>query len=205
MRELLEKVRGSHPAPYPNVVLFGRAGSGKSTAAEYLVRRYGYRRFAFADYLKEIVRELFDCGASPKPRSLYQAAGRAMRDIDPDCWVRAALRRMARAREGGWTGPFVIDDGRYINEYLWLRQAATVVVLTAPEDIRIRRLVDRDGGLDGDLNHESEREVDLVAGMDDAIVYRNTGSLRELEEFLDRIVGEGRRNAVAGLHLGDGR
>ena len=36
----------------PNLAFCGYIGSGKSTAAEYLVKSYGYKRVAFADALK---------------------------------------------------------------------------------------------------------------------------------------------------------
>jgi len=38
----------------PNIGLFGYAGSGKDTVAEYLVKNYQYTRIAFADPLKEM-------------------------------------------------------------------------------------------------------------------------------------------------------
>ena len=40
--------------------LMGAAGSGKSTAAKYLVERYGAQRFSFADPLKDMVKAAFD-------------------------------------------------------------------------------------------------------------------------------------------------
>ena len=42
------------------IAIMGPAGSGKSTAAEYLVERYGARRYSFARPLKELVRRAFD-------------------------------------------------------------------------------------------------------------------------------------------------
>lgn len=38
----------------PNIALFGYAGAGKDTVAEYLVSRHQYTRIAFADPLKEM-------------------------------------------------------------------------------------------------------------------------------------------------------
>lgn len=40
--------------------LAGRAGSGKSAVAEYLVQRYGFMRFSFSDFLYAQVAEAFD-------------------------------------------------------------------------------------------------------------------------------------------------
>lgn len=38
----------------PNIALFGYAGAGKDTVAEYLVKHHAYTRIAFADPLKEM-------------------------------------------------------------------------------------------------------------------------------------------------------
>lgn len=40
--------------------LLGNKGSGKDTAGNYLVEKYGYKRYAFADPIKEIARHLFN-------------------------------------------------------------------------------------------------------------------------------------------------
>ena len=38
----------------------GRKGTGKDTAAQYFVDKYGFTRVAYADVLKEAAAELFD-------------------------------------------------------------------------------------------------------------------------------------------------
>jgi len=38
----------------------GRKGAGKDTAAQYFVGKYGFKRVAYADVLKEAVAELYD-------------------------------------------------------------------------------------------------------------------------------------------------
>ena len=38
----------------------GKMGSGKDTAAQFLVDKYGYKRYAFADNLKQMCMQIFD-------------------------------------------------------------------------------------------------------------------------------------------------
>jgi len=56
--------------------LAGKKGHGKDTLGEYLVTKYGYRRFAFADALKEMVRIAFSF-------SNDQLYGDKKEEIDP--------------------------------------------------------------------------------------------------------------------------
>lgn len=41
------------------IALAGRKGSGKSTLSKYLVKNEGYQKISFADYLKDLVEEVF--------------------------------------------------------------------------------------------------------------------------------------------------
>ncbi len=42
------------------ILVTGCAGSGKDTVANYLIKKYGYKKFAFADPLKKISLILFN-------------------------------------------------------------------------------------------------------------------------------------------------
>lgn len=70
--------------------LLGNKGSGKDTAGTYLVEKYGYKRYAFADPIKEISRHLFNLNDEQlygdkkediderwnlKPRTIFQRIG----------------------------------------------------------------------------------------------------------------------------------
>ena len=94
----------------------GRAGSGKSTVADILVRKHGYVSLAFADPLKRICREVFDFtdeqlwgpssarnkpdlryprgdGSWLSPRHALQQLGTEWgRACYPDVWVDYTLR-----------------------------------------------------------------------------------------------------------------
>ena len=70
--------------------LLGNKRSGKDTAGNYLVEKYGYKRYAFGDPIKEISRHLFNLDDSQlygdkkevvderwnlKPRTIFQRLG----------------------------------------------------------------------------------------------------------------------------------
>lgn len=111
----------------PIIGLTGFMKSGKSTAANILVERYGYTRYRFAGLLKEMLKALgltaeeIDGSLKEKPCALL--GGKTPRHamitlgtewgrnlIDGDLWVRAFFRSI----EG--KGLVVVDDVRFPNE-----------------------------------------------------------------------------------------
>lgn len=114
----------------------GYAGSGKSTAAQILIRKHGFTLVKFAGSLKQMARCLglgereiegdlkevphpLLCGKSPRQfmQLLGTEFGREM--IGQDLWVRVAMAGAARALDQG--GRVVIDDVRYPNEVAAIR------------------------------------------------------------------------------------
>ncbi|MEU2366792.1 hypothetical protein ABZ616_39615 [Streptomyces noursei] len=179
--------------PRPHIALVGKARSGKDTVAQLLVRHAGFTRLAFADELKAALVRLnplvVSCccykehrlkdalehhggweGAKAlgEVRRLLQEHGQAVRDRDPDFWVRPVLAQVRHGSE--WPMPCVVADARYANELDALRAEGAVVVR-----------VERPGaGLDGDAGtHPSELELD---GITPDHVLHNTGTLSELRD-----------------------
>lgn len=77
--------------------IVGKKGSGKDTAGEYLINKYGYVRFAFADQVKEVARALFNFNDDQlngtlkdkideryglKPRQVFQRLGTEFGQFD---------------------------------------------------------------------------------------------------------------------------
>src|SRR5690606_28421976 len=147
----------------PNIMLIGKAGAGKTTVAQYLRDRYGYRAYALATRIKEIAHELFlDRPPEGKPRALYQKVGDQMRAIDPHCWIRALRKRIAEDRKT-WSGPMVIDDIRYPKEVVAFQDEFVPVLIESAYDVRLERLRQRDGHLDEAVpGHGSVRGGDDV-------------------------------------------
>lgn len=123
--------------------ILGPAGSGKSTAAKYLVEKYGARRYAFATPLKEILKYAFEFSdeqlfgtqeqkedVDPRynhsARWFMQRLGtEGIRRVFGDrFWARECLRKITLDADAesladmGHPGPYlaVIDDVRFISE-----------------------------------------------------------------------------------------
>lgn len=125
----------------PTIMAFcGRAGAGKSTAADRLETSYGFEQVAFATVLKEMLERLLSAfgvdyavlyephlkerplaalPGSPTPRQLMQAFGDAGRAVHPDLWVHALgyeAGLMPQAEAVPIHDRIVIPDVRYPNE-----------------------------------------------------------------------------------------
>lgn len=155
------------------IALLGRAGSGKSTAAEHILVKYKATRVSFAGPLKELAKHLLDLSDEQvygsqeaketvderygiTPRLFMQRLGNGAREfLWKSVWVDAALERICADHAMGLGTLFVIDDCRYLNE---------VEILAASEkvDACVIKLVCPDAMTSADPNHPSEAEVDTV-------------------------------------------
>lgn len=169
----------------PSLVAFtGPAGSGKSTAAEYLIAKHGFVRVRFAGPLKDMMRAIGLGEAeieghlkevpSPilmgrTPRHAMQALGTEWgRDlIHPNFWISLWQRTACDVLDHG--GRVVVDDCRFDNEAVALRSIGGVIY----------RLEDR-GGISG--GHVSEAQTVVADG-----IISNAGSVADLHGALDRL------------------
>ena len=150
------------PCAEPTVVAFlARAGTGKTTAANYLVAEYGAVKVSFAGPLKELARRLMDYSDAQlfgdqkekvgrggiTPRHFLQTLGNESRKLIGDTvWIDAAYKAVS-AHPGKLV---VIDDCRYPNEVDAVHsRGGTVVKLEAS-----------DRASTADPNHPSELGVD---------------------------------------------
>lgn len=161
----------------------GRKGSGKDTCAAVLVKEQHYERFAFADCMKTICKDLFDLtddqlhGDSKdtaderfghSPRQLLQMFGADfIRDmVSKDFWIQKFSRFMSRRLDDD--PPVVVSDVRYQNEVDAIRQWGGKVYL-------IRR--DSAGSTD---THGSE-DVERLQGI--TAVIHNSWGIGEIQEI----------------------
>jgi hypothetical protein len=119
----------------------GRAGAGKTTAAEYLRRRYDFECIAFADALKDCLALLLadrgidhavlhepqfksvplDAMHDTSARHLMQSLGDWGRQIAKGFWVHQLAHRAGMAGHGAPVHDRIcITDVRYPNEEEWL-------------------------------------------------------------------------------------
>jgi hypothetical protein len=171
--------------------LAGRAGVGKDTVAEQL-RDAGFIRFAFAEPLRQMLVAHLDLhGFNPywindrgfkettlpvfgrSVRQHLQTMGAALRQDDPDYWVRCLALRAGLVDGRQPAGDrIVISDVRYRNEASWIRSRGGRIV-------RVLRHVDPVA------DHESERQVDHMAA-DLTIV--NDGTLDDLRAQVAQVL-----------------
>ncbi|AOQ24617.1 Dephospho-CoA kinase [Moorella thermoacetica] len=165
------------------LLLIGKAGAGKDTVADYLVEKYGFQRFAFADKLKEIIQDLWpDAFKNGKPRKLLQDVGTKMREIDKDVWVNYVMRQI------GNKDRVVISDCRLMNEYeIAVRYDFVPILIKCDEKVRLERLKKRDGHVlsNAEANHESETEMTKMSA---GFTINNSGSLQALYWDIDYVM-----------------
>ncbi|MRX54682.1 dephospho-CoA kinase [Bacillus idriensis] len=172
----------------------GRLRSGKTTAEQYLCAIHDFTPFAFADPLKYSFYNLFpQYRSQPKPRALLQKYGEDMCAIDPHVWIRPTFESIKRttgiAAIEGRTPRILITDLRKQTELDEVRrQGFTVIRITAPEELRIKRA--REAGDDfnvEDLTHPTEISVD---GFDCDYEVSNEGDSFDLYAQLNRIISK---------------
>jgi len=157
----------------PRVIGFlGRAGSGKTTAAQYLCDHYGAHRQSFAGPLKKMAMELwgfsnhqvfgpacvkeeidYRCGVSP--RQAMQRLGESVRQqLGEDAWT-IALCKAISVNYQGKNDLIVIDDVRYMNE-------AALIATTLQFHGKVIKIVNPNNTSMADRQHPSETQVDQV-------------------------------------------
>lgn len=160
------------------IAFAGKMQVGKTSAADHLVRRHGFRKYALADPIKEIARDAFGWdGAKDEPgRRLLQEIGSVGRAYDPEIWLSRLAERLAR--DGAERS--VVDDVRLAREVTFLESLGfTVVRILRPAD-RITTLTSDERG-----RHETETELDAVH-VDETI--DNRGTLEDLYAAVDRLL-----------------
>lgn len=150
-----------------NIALISEAGGGKDFVGDYLVKKYGFTRYAFADNVKNVAETWFPDAYGnheEKPRALLQAVGTKFREIDQDVWIRTMFedidaRRLDSIKFGFTTESVIVTDCRMPNEYEALKKRGfTFVRVDVDNETRLQRLRDRgDAFTEEDLLHSSEQ------------------------------------------------
>ena len=99
----------------PTIILIsGKAGTGKSTAARILAHMFGGVLLHFANGVKEaaVVSFGWDKEKDEKGRELLQRIGQAGRSYNENLWVNQAAEIILK----GVYNPYIIDDWRFPNE-----------------------------------------------------------------------------------------
>lgn len=134
----------------------GKMRSGKDTLSEYLVKRYGFTRFAFADRLKEVAVELFGMSMERKDRHLLVELGRKMCEVDRLVWVNCVLGKIPLRAD------VVISDMRFQYEYDALKAFGfTMIHMEIDRDTQVKRIMKCGSAVDMSLlDDRSETDLD---------------------------------------------
>ena len=156
------------------IALTGKAESGKTTAAKYIVEKYTYKRLRFADALKRMLKGLglsdeeidgrfkfasCELLGGKTPRHAMQTLGTewGRELITPDLWIRALDRQLRDYINIEKCTQFVIDDLRFVNEAKYLdslREKGYKVLIVGIES---RRGDQKDTG-----SHVSETQMNNI-------------------------------------------
>lgn len=180
----LPKGPTGHPG-YEIIGLIGYAQSGKDTVASILVEKYGYRRIAFADKIKDFlynINPMVACSPTgylqdlvklvgwneakkePQVRKLLQDLGISARELlDENIWIISALGKINSGERA------VITDVRFENE-------AKKIKDLGGELWRVKRV-----GVGPVNDHVSESELD---GYKVDQIFVNNGSIEDLTMLL---------------------
>jgi hypothetical protein len=192
---ILMVLTGCADAATPQIVAFlGSKGVGKDTAADYLVRSYGYQKYALADPMKKAVRTLFhftdeQLGGNQKeiidpywgvtPREMMQFVGIDMLGIEmskrfPQIGHTFAIRSFERWKNENPEALIVISDLRMQYDLDALKKMGALI-------IRIER-----PEIENDDQHSSENGVLKVTGYD--LILINEGSIDDFENKIEEVL-----------------
>lgn len=136
--------------PLPAIVFTAKRRAGKDLAAQ-IVFDMGFdtKRVAFGDPLREKFHDLFPhIPRMPKPVEHYQLFGQAMRQIDPDIWVKLTIGRLMVEEQmlkaaGLRPYSYIFTDVRQWNEYEACKKLGAVIVrIEVSPELRIKRMIE---------------------------------------------------------------
>lgn len=175
------------------IILFsGKAGTGKSTCAKYLLNlcyfdgNASVNTFSFARGVKETARRCFGWydQKDEKGRKLLQDIGKAGRAYNEDIWVQQMhedyLKMAVGCPDGMWG---IVDDWRFPNELSYLQgtgiEVYTVRIIDSAHEI-----------LKGTPAYEDESETALDDMQDFDYVIRDAPDVEALKVEVQKIYND---------------
>jgi dephospho-CoA kinase len=181
------------------ICVTGKAGSGKDTICDHLVKSDGFIKIALADTLKRIVKDVFALDdetvydrikrEQPLPqwnnysvRKLLQIVGTELfrNNIDRDIWVKSLWFKLDKSildNKEYLNKNYCISDVRFPNELNFFKEKAGI------DFYSIKVIRDGCNGVVGVQNHESEK-YDLETD----VTLENNGTIEELNQQVDEIM-----------------
>ena len=160
-------------------IAFGyKAGSGKDTCVDYLIKKHGGKKIAFSEPLYDILNYAQNiCGFEhTKDRKFLQFIGTEWgREINPTIWVDLALKKCDLYNN------FYCSDVRFLNEFDAMRTNGWTLIKLVRDVYSLRN---------GDINHASETQLDLLPDDKWDYIIDNNGTIEDLYTKLDKIVND---------------
>jgi len=170
-----------------NIIILGHIGSGKTTMANYISKKYGYNHYALGDGVKYFIHDLYevlhilDSNIEPIPlinlyskdknkyRSHLQLLSTELvkKDFGQDIWIKYLDNKL------DITKPYVIDDVRFKNEYDHYHSNAVSIRIFRDDEIY--------------SSHCSEHELDDIVP---DYKINNNNSILMLYKQIDEIMNE---------------
>lgn len=176
-----------------NIYLCGKAGAGKTAACNYIISKYGMVNARVSAPMYDLAYRYF--GMKEKDRKLLQVLGTdvARKMISSSIWIERLLEDLyivEKTREIMDMPKinFIVDDCRFLNEHNAFKSNCWLgIYLYAPEEIRIKRLVGRDGDAKVELlNHETESSIDVFK--DELVQVDASGTLEEMYNNIEKVI-----------------
>lgn len=160
------------------IALSGRSGSGKTTVAEYLVKEHGYIRCSTGVACRELCKRLF----GTESKTILNKVTDALKAVDPDVWLRAALSSLEEAR------PAVFDSMRFATDYAFLQHRGFALWrIEAPLAIRLIRMGER-GQIVSPEDDKHPAEIELDGHRFDQLVDNSEEGLDALYQRIEKIL-----------------
>jgi dephospho-CoA kinase len=157
---------------------------GKSTIANYLVEKYNYKKFSFADVLKKFAVDIFDMKG--KDRKLLQDFGTKMKEIDKCIWIKSLDKKIKDISDN-----IVIDDLRFKDEENYLRSIGfKILKCDIDNDLqnnRLKKTYSDDFNIHLECkNHESEKQTNQINY--DFYYLINNETEKNIFEYIDKLL-----------------
>jgi dephospho-CoA kinase len=166
-------------------IAFGyKMSTGKDTCVDYLIEKYGGKKYSFSKYLYDILyyAQSICKFNQEKDRKFLQWIGTEWgRNIDKDIWVKLFLEDIKNDEKNGVKN-FFCSDVRFLNEFEALKKNGWICVKL------VRRIENDERIGSGNETHISEYELDSLPDDKWDFTIENNGSLEDLKKKLDNII-----------------